>query len=300
MAGFDTLGADQQAVLQLVLKQGKSYGQIAGLLRLEEPDVRRRALAALDALGAGLPGVQGLGPERREELGDHLLGQQDAAGRTRTRAFLEGSAPGRAWARGVAAELEPHGALALPEVPVEPPVPADAKHSSRLGGAVLLSAVLAALGIGLFLLLRDREPPAAALEASGQTAPSATTSTGATGATGARALPQQQINLEPPPGRSASSTKALAYAVIAEGALAFQAEGLRQKDTYDVWLYNSPRDAISLGDATFDPTTKRLAGVVRRLPAQTARYGSLVITRQTKKQATTPGKVVLRGAIRPQ
>ena len=51
MSRFDSLPADQKAVLQLVLKQGKRYEDIAAMLRMEPAAVRERARDALDALG---------------------------------------------------------------------------------------------------------------------------------------------------------------------------------------------------------------------------------------------------------
>ena len=52
MARVDDLPADQKAVIQLLLKQGKTYDELAALLRLDGAGVRDRALDALDALGA--------------------------------------------------------------------------------------------------------------------------------------------------------------------------------------------------------------------------------------------------------
>src|SRR5206468_3645162 len=105
MSGIDDLAPDQRAVLQLLLKQGKAYVELAALLRIEPDAVRERAVAALDELGPR-DGVQ-LAPERRGEIADYLLGQQSASERQKTRELLEGSAAGRAWARVVAGELRP-------------------------------------------------------------------------------------------------------------------------------------------------------------------------------------------------
>ena len=62
MARFDDLPADQKAVLQLVLRQGRTYGEIAGLLKISTEAVRDRALTALDAVGpTGLPDLDDAG-----------------------------------------------------------------------------------------------------------------------------------------------------------------------------------------------------------------------------------------------
>ena len=304
MPGLEALAPDQNAVLQLLLKQGKSYDDIAGLLRLDRTNVRERALDALDLLGAESPGAGELSSERQDELADHLLLQQTASERAATRQFLESSAPGRAWARAVGAELKPIAGDALPEIPAEPAEVAEAfgaldertaarerqERSSRLGGILILAAVGVVLGLMLILLLRggnaDEAPPQ-------PTAPVATD--GVTGTTGAAALPQQQINLSPPSGQNA---KALGFAVVAEGGFALQAEGLRPSDLYKVWLYNSQSDALALGFAAYDRKTKRLAGATPQLPPEAASYTSLIVTREQSKDSTGPGTIVLRGPIK--
>ena len=117
MSRIDTLPADQGAVLQLLLRQGRPYGELSGLLDLDEAEVRRRAHGALDALGPDE--TPGLDAGRRAEIADYLLGQRDASDRAATYAFLEGSPGGRAWARVVGDELRPVAGDKLPEIPAE-------------------------------------------------------------------------------------------------------------------------------------------------------------------------------------
>jgi hypothetical protein len=66
--------ADQQAMLQLLLERGQSYGDLASLLGVEEDEVRSRARAALTELA-------GADPDRNVGLTDYLLGQADPIGR---------------------------------------------------------------------------------------------------------------------------------------------------------------------------------------------------------------------------
>src|SRR3954452_7649036 len=117
MSGIKELSVDQMAVLGLVLRQERPYAELAGMLDMDEAEMRRRAQEALDALGpddgAGLPA------ERRAEIGDYLLGQRGDDERTETRRFLEESAPGRAWARTVADQLT-ELKDSLPEIPDGP------------------------------------------------------------------------------------------------------------------------------------------------------------------------------------
>jgi anti-sigma-K factor RskA len=117
MSGIKQLSVDQMAVLGLVLRQERPYSELAGMLGMDEGEMRRRAHEALDALGpddgAGLPA------DRRAEVGDYLLGQQGDDQQAQTRRFLEEDPAARGWARTVADQLselkDP-----LPEIPDEP------------------------------------------------------------------------------------------------------------------------------------------------------------------------------------
>src|SRR5688500_16132904 len=102
MSRFDDLKPDQRAALQLLLKQGRSYDEIAEMLRIEPRAVRERARAALDALGPEEVGELEL--EEQDDVADYLLGQQSASRRATTRALLERSPAARAWARTVSSE----------------------------------------------------------------------------------------------------------------------------------------------------------------------------------------------------
>src|SRR3954469_652746 len=118
MSGINELSVDQMAVLGLVLRQGRPFSELAGMLDMDEGEMRRRAHEALDARGpadgAGLPA------ERRAEIGDYLLGQQSGDEQAATRRFLEESAAGRAWARVVSDQLGDMAKEPLPEVPEGP------------------------------------------------------------------------------------------------------------------------------------------------------------------------------------
>jgi hypothetical protein len=116
MSRIDALPADQRSVLQLLLKQGKGYDDLSGLLHLDTSEVRSRAYDALNALG---PGPIGLPAERRQAITDWLLGQQSPDEASATRAFVDGSPAGRAWAGAVAEQLRPLAADRLPELPLD-------------------------------------------------------------------------------------------------------------------------------------------------------------------------------------
>jgi len=126
MSGLATLPPDQRAVLQLILKQGRGYGDLARLLRIDESAVRARALAGLETLA--LPS-EALVPERRQAIADYLLGQADDEARIAAMARLATSDADRRWAAALHDELAPVARDPLPDVPEaatfgdpEPPV----------------------------------------------------------------------------------------------------------------------------------------------------------------------------------
>jgi hypothetical protein len=130
MATLDSLPPDQRAVLQLVLQRGRSYDEIARLLSMNRASVRDRALRAFDALGP----QTGVGDQRRALITDYLLGQLPPAVTTEVRDHLTESAPERAWARVLAAELAPLTTMSLPEIPSEGAGPAASAPAADAGG----------------------------------------------------------------------------------------------------------------------------------------------------------------------
>src|SRR6266576_5975672 len=166
MARLDQLPPDQRAVLQLLLKQGKSYGEIADLLKIERSAVKARAHDGLAVLGP--EDTDDLSEDRRDEIGDYLLGQQDEGQRAAAWSFLEGSPAGRAWARVVSSELRELKPEGLPEIPAEGAAElaeaeealdarraarSEQERSSRLGGILLIAGVGIAVVVVLVLLL---------------------------------------------------------------------------------------------------------------------------------------------------
>ena len=77
MASLESLPPDQRAVLQLVLRRGRSYDDIAQLLAVDRAGVRRARAAALDAIG---PRTR-VPAERRALITDYLLGALPSAAR---------------------------------------------------------------------------------------------------------------------------------------------------------------------------------------------------------------------------
>jgi hypothetical protein len=113
MTPLDSLTPDQRAVLDLVLRRGRSYDDIARLLAIDRAAVRARALAAFDSIGP----ETGISSESRALVTDYLLGQLPDRVAEQTRERLAESPYERAWARMVASQLEPVAAQPLPEIP---------------------------------------------------------------------------------------------------------------------------------------------------------------------------------------
>src|SRR4051794_32634501 len=99
-APLASLAADKRAAVELVLRRGLSYGELAALLAVPEETIRERARAGLEALAPDLPP-----PARSGEIADWLLGQQAPAHAARTRAFVTADAATRHWAETVAGPL---------------------------------------------------------------------------------------------------------------------------------------------------------------------------------------------------
>jgi len=112
MAALESLAPDQRAVLQLVLRQGRSYADLASLLKITPEAVQARAHAGMTVLaGEDLPA------ESRGRVTDYLLGQLPDSERAATRSELAASGPTQAWARKATEGLAPIAGDALPEIP---------------------------------------------------------------------------------------------------------------------------------------------------------------------------------------
>jgi hypothetical protein len=266
MSRFDDLPADQKATLQLLLKQGKTYDELAGLLRLDGTAVRERALNALDALGPET--TAGLSPEHQDEISDYLLGQQTASQRASTRTFLEGSAAGRAWARAVTGQLRPLAGDALPEIPAEPAETEQAfdalnartaarerqEQSSKVGGVLLLLGAAAIVAVLVVLVVSrlggddKTDTQADDTPTATQADTTATTGTG-TGATDANGGIEAQIPM------SSTTSNALASGFIlnqnGERVLGINGQDFPPNDpkkfNYAVWLKGPGTRAYRLG-----------------------------------------------------
>ncbi|WP_445150294.1 RNA polymerase sigma factor [Baekduia sp. Peel2402] len=313
MARFEDLPADQKAVLQLVLRQGRTYAEIAGLLKISEAAVQNRALTALDAIG---PATAELDDERQDEIGDYLLGQQSASERAATREFLEDSQPGRDWARQVASELRGAGVGGddLPEIPADPAEVDEAfdalharrearvqqERSSRLGGVLIIVAVLLVVVLGVLLLTgviggddKDDSTPAAETQSTGTTTGSSTANANT------QATVEKQYNLTPPNGGKTPLGVASLVTQSGKRALAVVGQELPASGHYVLWLRNGSKVKF-LG--FFPPVTGsgtdkgRLQGLVEA-PSDLTSYKEMLVTREASSTPKTPSTIILKGSL---
>jgi Sigma-70, region 4 len=320
MASIESLPADQRAVLELVLRRGRSYDEIAKLLSIDRAGVRQRALAALDALG---PPTR-VPSERRALITDYLLGALPASVADDVREHLSQSASERAWARAVSAELQGLSEAPLPEVPADPGTRARAEEpaavaaaaesspeagpgaggpaSSRRGGALLLAASVAVvIAVVLVLVLGSgggsKKHPA---QQASRPLSGATGTTGTTGTTGARVV--SAISLKPPSGGKSPLGFAEVLQVQGRFGVAIAAQGLAANtkhppNAYAVWLYNSPGDSKILGFVNPAVGSNGQLKTAGGLPTNASHYGKLLVTLETKSNPKTPGTIVLEGAL---
>lgn len=312
MASLDSLNDEQRAILQLLLRQGKSYDDLAGLLKSDSSSVRARARGAVAAVGAD---ASELGVGRRDEISDYLLGQQTASQRAATREYLQSSPAGRAWARSALAALEPLGGDTLPDVPAEREEVAEAfdaldrrsarqeevKKSSALGTKLLLAGVGVLVGIAVILAfsLGDGKDPA---PETATTTPTATSTTGATvqtTPTGDKFVVVAQGTLVAPEGGDKDAKGQVAIVNFPDNdqyRFALNADGLprsQRNAAYGIWLYTSDDKKQFLG---FPDTTVGADGklqTVSDLSPETPAYGAVLLTRETADKPTKPGRIVL-------
>jgi hypothetical protein len=113
MSPIRALAPDQRAVLELLLRQGRSYPELSELLGIPEAAVRTRAHGALAQLAPDRPAPVG----EDGAVADWLLGQQDEDEAAGTRAAIARTPAWRAWAAEVADRLTEVEGAEVPDVP---------------------------------------------------------------------------------------------------------------------------------------------------------------------------------------
>jgi hypothetical protein len=329
MDSLEGLNAQQRAVLALLLRQGKSYDEIASMLHSDAAAIRRRAQGAVGALA---PADADVSDDRRNEIADYLLGQQTASQRAATREYLEGSAAGRGWARAASGALAPvGGAEKLPDVPAEPQEVAEAfdaldartarqeevQRSAKRGNALisaglgLLLAIVIIVVVALVSSGGDDNSGTDNAAATTSTPPAATSTTGdATSTTPSSSDPNAnpqilaQGVLQPPAGSGSKASGQVAIVLFPNSRryrLALTAKGVPPSSAsgsaYGVWFYTDKSNKVFLGfpDKKVGPNGQ--LDTVADLSPDTPNFREVLLTSETAQTPKTPGAVVLRARL---
>ena len=331
MPTFDQLPPEQQAIIELVVRRGRSYDALSDALGIPSTRVRELAREALTDLAPVT--ADRVDPGRRAQIADYVLHQQSSAEDTATRAHLKRSEAARAWTLSLLDSLsdmyedgarpDAPAAAAVEEIPrerertrprervrerVERPRPrarepeapprealspeaATAVRRRRLIAGGLALIAIAGLTVGIVAL------------ASGG---GGGKKTNATKATSTRLIGEQ---LRPVAGAQAQglaviATRGTQKVVVVQAKLPPTKKG----EAYEVWLYNSPTDAQSIGAQVTDKQGNYQGQ--GPLPANVSKFRFVDVSLENipdqacqrnpaclRKSAQHSGHSLLRGAI---
>lgn len=304
VATLDQLSDEQRAIIELVLKQGKTYAELSDVLGLPETRVRELARDALVDLAP--VSAHRVEEDWRGQLGDYILGQQSGPEATATRGHLRRSEAARTWARSLLDSLDGFYANGnVPSIPegerargdrklrmpaavaapggsgraLSPAAQAAVRRRRLFAGAGLAATVLL---VGLLLwpvgLLTGDDDGGEGESASASAAPSGQAQGAATGT---------------PTGIAVVAKRNGKFQLIVTGS---KLPPGNQREAYEVWLYNSPRDAKSVGAQVTDAQGGyQGAGP---LPAGFERFKFIDVSREPiDKNAAHSGASVLRGPM---
>jgi Anti-sigma-K factor rskA/Sigma-70, region 4 len=300
MATFDQLSPEQRAIVELVLRQGKTYDELADMLNMPEGRVRELARDALVELAP--VSVRGVEEDWRGQLADYVLGQQSGPEATATKGHLRRSEAARSWARSLLDSLEQfyeNGSVpAIPEGERKPrrAVAAERDPSERrpglapVGDPVMRRRLMFGAGALVLLLLIVGVWPFGLMTGDDDSSSSADQPSAAS----AGQNKQTSANGQP---------AGIAIVVQRGGKkqLLVQAANLApsgQSEGYYVWLYNSPDDARSLGGQVTDQQGNYQA--LGAFPADYQKYKYIDVTRQQigkDPNIQHSGESVLRGTM---
>jgi Sigma-70, region 4 len=302
MATFDQLSDEQRAIVELVLRQGKSYDELSDMLGLPETRVRELARDALVDLAPIT--ARGVEEDWRGQLADYVLGQQAGPEATATRGHLRRSEAARSWTRSLLDALEqlyPNGNV--PAIPdgergrrgaAAAPSPGGSSRTLSPPGAAGVGRrrLLAAAGVLVLILVVVLLWPVGLLTGGDDEEPSQASSG-----------PQQNAGGDEAP----IPTRTEGQAIIARQQGATQilvtASGLEpstQNTAYQVYLANSEEDRRSLGATVTDQQGNLQAGAP--LPRNFEDYefidlASVTVRGQGQNQRFEEGPTVLRGLL---
>jgi hypothetical protein len=317
MPTLDSLPAQQRAILELVLKQSKSYAEISELLGIPEDRVGVQARDSLTALAPR--SAERVDTDWRDQVADYLLGQQAGSAAGATRAHIASSESARTWALSVAdslGDLYPDGTG--PDIPDGGPEP---RRTRRAGTGASIPApprvpkvprprmpadearmvrrrILAALGVTLvigvtaFVLGPGFDAP------EGIPANSVAGSAASGAGEAADVLPTGLLELKPEPGEEGEGlatflTQGGQPGLLVQAKLPPNEEG----EAYEVWLYNDQDDAVSLGAQVTDEEGNYVG--TGPLPTDFGDYSYIDVSREPiNDDPLHAGDSVLRGRIK--
>jgi hypothetical protein len=344
VATFEQLPADQRAIIELVLKRGRSYDSLSDMLAMPSSRVRELARDALVELAPHTAGR--VDPDWQAQVADYVLGQQSGAESAATQGHLRRSEPARAWLLSLMDSLDQlYANGSRPELPeaddrprardrkgreraltVVPSVdddeasdkddakandakPAAAARAPSRGRdrdtlspaarAVVrrrriigASAVLAILVLAVLLLTGAFSSDK---KSSDQASAKSTNTTASTPPT--QLVGELQLN---PVGNQPAGTAGLAAIAVTgnKTQLAIQAKlpPTKANQAYEVWLYNSPKDAVSIGAQRTD-AQGNYSGA-GEIPSDFQKWKYVDVSLETiDRNAGHSGTSVLRGAL---
>jgi hypothetical protein len=304
MATFDQLSPDQRAIVELVLRQGKTYAELSEMLDIPEQRVRELAREALVELAP--VSVRGVEEDWRGQLADYVLGQQSGPEATATKGHLRRSEAARSWTRSLLDSLEqfyedgtvpaiPEGergraarrpAMERSERPAGGGLAAASDPVMRrrllagLAGLALVLLVVLVWPVGVLTGGDDDESSANTEEPAGQNASQGTGQPAADGQPAGIAIVVDQNGKRQ----------------LLVQAASLPASG--QNEGYYVWLYNSQSESKSLGGQVTDQQGNYQA--IGDLPADFEEYRFIDVTRQrigNDPNIKHSGESVLRGRM---
>ena len=300
MATLDQLSAEQRAIVELVLQRGKTYSELADMLGMPEARVRELARQALVELAP--VSVRAVEEDWRGQLADYVLGQQAGPEATATKGHLRRSEAARSWTRSLLDSLDqlyPNGSMpAIPEgergrrAAAAPKsgatglgAPADAAVKRRR--LLAAGAALAALVVLVVLVW-----PVGVLTGGDDNEPAAEQAAGSEGQNASQ-------NAQTPAATGTPAGIAIVVEDKGKKQLLVQAARLdpsKEREAYEVWLYNSRSDAKSLGGQVTDQQGNYQA--IGPVPDDFENYRFIDISREPlDQQRGHSGDSVLRGKV---
>jgi hypothetical protein len=298
MATLDQLSAEQRAIVELVLQRGKTYPELADMLGMPEARVRELARQALVELAP--VSVRAVEQDWRGQLADYVLGQQAGPEATATKGHLRRSEAARSWTRSLLDSLDQlYSNGSMPAIPTgergrraAAAKPGATGLAASADAAVKRRRLLAAGGtLAALVLLAVLVWPVGVLTGGDDNEPAAEQASGSEGQNASQNA--QNTATGAPAG--------IAIVVEEKGKrqLLVQAARLdpsKEREAYEVWLYNSRSDAKTLGGQVTDQQGNYQA--VGALPDDFENYRFIDVSREPlDQQRGHSGDSVLRGKM---